>query len=183
MNLKEYGLLARRSDLMHSISLYVYLGRNQARDPDFRNDWPRTPMQERQLCGQIGLEILRLLIDNPAAGARHMNIGVYERLAADPLFVEQLASASYLAANWTLDPRFTSDWATVSDEVKHRYAEFGLSVVYTLVDDYTTPGCSCPYCRNPPKRGASRRKLIMCDQRWDALPWQDRLQISESMAD
>jgi len=183
MNLREYGLLARGSYLMQSISLYVYLGRNKARNPDFRNDWLRTTIQERQLCGQIGLEILRLLIDYPAAGGRHMNIGVYERLSGDPVFVEQLASTSYLADNLALDPQFSSDWVTVSAEVKQRYAELGLEVVHTLVDDYTTPGCICRFCKNPPTRREPHGKPIMCDQRWDALPWQDRLQISESMAD
>lgn len=183
MKMVEYDRLVSDSRLMEVIPLDVYLGWNRIRDPKFCSNWPQVPAGEREIYRRIGLEILRLQVDNLAVGGYPMNICDYERIARDSKTVDRLASASYFVANGALDPNFRSDWGRVPEDVKAMYGKLGLIVVHTLVDDYTTPGCICGYCKNPPKRGATHGKPIMCDQRWDALPLEARLQISESMSD
>ena len=47
------------------------------------------------------------------------------------------------------------------------------------VEKYTTDGCICEYCESI--RKGIHPLHIMCTRRWEALPWQQRVEISESV--
>jgi hypothetical protein len=43
----------------------------------------------------------------------------------------------------------------------------------------TTPECDCGYCMP----SSTKPALFMCQQRWDALPYEARVEITESVCD
>lgn len=108
-----------------------------------------------------------------------MNIGEYDRIKADPHLTDRVAFSVFYAMGRARDPHFTTMWALVPQQEKDRCAKVGLAAILALVDDYTTPGCECDYCRGESNPG----RLIMCRQRWEALPAAARAEIAESCAD
>lgn len=110
-----------------------------------------------------------------------MNINEYEALRADPVVVERVGLKTFYAMGKSLNPRFTAKWTEVRETEKRRCEEIGFEAILALVDDYTTPGCECGYCTWDEADGHTR--LIMCEQRWNRLSPEARMEISESCAD
>lgn len=110
-----------------------------------------------------------------------MNINYYEKLEADPKFVEKVAFNIFYAEGRANNPHFSAMWVDVPQEEKQRCGTIGMQAIHALVDDYTTPSCQCNYCRSGGKEGHGRP--IMCRQRWEKIPAAQRTEISESCSE
>ena len=110
-----------------------------------------------------------------------MNINDFEKLQKDEAIVDSVAERTFYERGRARDPRFTAMWAEVPEEVKAESARLGFAIIYALVDDHTTEGCTCEYCSWQPESNKSRR--IMCKQRWDRIPGALQAEISESVND
>lgn len=110
-----------------------------------------------------------------------MNLADYERIVQDEDLVEKIGFNTFYAMGRARDPHFRARWASVSKHEKEAAGKIGLEAIYTLVDDYTTPGCDCRFCTW--EEETSHGRPIMCEQRWRELSPEVRSEISESVND
>jgi len=114
-----------------------------------------------------------------------MNINDYEaiekRVNGDMPIRDKLASAVFYANGRARNPRFSALWTSVSDEEKAACVKIGLAAALALVDDWTTPGCDCNYCTNARQGKTGPGYPIMCHQRWEKMPSDERMEICDSM--
>lgn len=105
-----------------------------------------------------------------------MNITAVEALVANE---EKVRDAAIRAAHELRrsDGHQSFQLSDVPDEELIRLEVAVKAAWFALVDDYTTPGCKCRYCAWKKSDGP---RLIMCEQRWKALPGHVRNENGES---
>ena len=77
------------------------------------------------------------------------------------------------------EPHREHDWKHPKMGIVHCWGRNPLPV--NAEQQYCTPGCTCLHCVDI--RAGLHPGMIMCMQRWDQLSWEDRVVISESIAD
>lgn len=125
-----------------------------------------------------------------------MNINDYEKLLRNERLMSTAVNSVLYEASTrtvTMPARFPGQqpstykhqgppdggWTDEDRDCAKRMVE---AIFRCLVDDYTTPGCTCDYCTWF-DAGDGRPRTLMCRQRWEALTHEQRLDIGESIAD
>jgi hypothetical protein len=169
------------ADVMERLTFNSYYDSNRLINPRFTAMWSDVPQSERDHATKVGLEIAAVLVTRPEITDLRLNVHTYETLECDEAFGLVLGRIAYLAISGESEDALFSAWEALGTESQAAYTRFGYRVLAALITDYTTPGCKCRFCIDPPTIGDTHGKPIMCQQRWDALPINTRIEISDSM--